>query len=64
MPSRGFSINVHLLVSCRPKISISLLVSSLKGVASHHVRIPVFPYVLVLIWEEAFWSQSYRTVDA
>lgn len=51
--------HVHLLITYPPKISISNLVNSLKGVSSRMVRKSKHPEVLKMLWGNALWSPSY-----
>jgi putative transposase len=55
----GESNHIHLLVSYPPKISISKLVNSLKGVSSRMIRKQSFPEVTAKLWGNHFWSPSY-----
>lgn len=55
----GEGDHVHLLVNFPPKISISKLVNSLKGVSSRKVRALNFPEIQKKIWGESLWSPSY-----
>ena len=49
---------VHLLVNYPPKISVSKLVNSLKGVSSRMLR-KNHPQFLKYYWKGALWSPSY-----
>jgi putative transposase len=51
--------HVHLLVNYPPKISVSKLVNSLKGVSSHLIRKKNYPSVCKKLWGSALWSPSY-----
>lgn len=51
--------HVHLLVHYPPKVSISKLVNSLKGVSSRFVRSQKFPTLHKYIWMDSLWSGSY-----
>ena len=55
--------HVHLLVSYPPKVALSTLVSSLKGVSARRVRAKRFPEVTSLLRGPAFWSASYCAVS-
>lgn len=55
----GEDDHVHLLVSFPPKIAISKLVNSLKGVSSRMVRKQNFPEIKSKLWGTHFWSPSY-----
>ena len=50
--------HVHLLITYPPKISISKLVNSLKGVSSRRLR-QDFPELEKYYWKGQFWSPSY-----
>lgn len=54
----GEQDHVHLLVNYQPKISISNLVNSLKGVSSRLLR-QQFPEILKHYWKGVLWSPSY-----
>lgn len=55
----GEEDHVHLLVNYPPKISISKLVNSLKGVSSRMLRKNKFPSVEKALWGGHLWSPSY-----
>jgi putative transposase len=55
----GEGDHVHLLVNYPPKVSISSLVNSLKGVSSRHIRKQRFPTLHKYIWMDSLWSGSY-----
>ena len=50
--------HVHLLVNYPPKIAISILVNSLKGVSSRMIRLK-HPSLCNHYWYGALWSPSY-----
>ena len=50
---------VHLLVNYPPKVSVSKLVNSLKGVSSRLVRKSGHPSIRNALWGGNFWSPSY-----
>ncbi|MFM8455071.1 MAG: IS200/IS605 family transposase [Gammaproteobacteria bacterium] len=54
----GEADHVHLLINYPPKISISKLVNSLKGVSSRILR-KTFPEIQKFYWKGVFWSPSY-----
>lgn len=54
----GESDHVHLLVTYPPKISVSRLVNSLKGVSSRRLR-QEFPEIKQYYWKGQFRSPSY-----
>ena len=51
--------HVHLLVNYPPKVAISKLVNSLKGVSSHLIRKKGYPNLRKKLWGNALWSPSY-----
>jgi len=51
--------HVHLLVNYLPKVSISKLVNSLKGVSSRMIRQKNYPSIREKLWGSALWSPSY-----
>ena len=51
--------HVHLLVNYPPKVSVSVLVNSLKCVSSRLVRKRHSPAILKKLWGQALWSPSY-----
>lgn len=50
--------HVHLLVSYPPKVAVSSLVNSLKGVTSRRLR-SMFPEVEASYYKGQLWSPSY-----
>ena len=57
------SDHVHLLVSYPPKVALSRLVNSLKGVSARRLRSEKLPEVSKKLWGEHFWSPSYCAVS-
>ena len=55
----GEDDHVHLLVNYPPKVAVSKLVNSLKGVSSLLVRKMNFPNIQKKLWGGALWSPSY-----
>jgi putative transposase len=55
--------HVHLLVNYPPKIALSSLVNSLKGVSSRRLRAANLPEVKRKLWGQHFWSPSYSAVS-
>ncbi|MGN9781535.1 IS200/IS605 family transposase [Nonomuraea sp. ZG12] len=51
--------HVHLLVHYPPKVAISKLVNSLKGVSSHYLRKEFSGHLNRAIMHDRFWSPSY-----
>jgi putative transposase len=52
------SDHVNLLVGYPPKVALSRLVNSLKGVSARRVRAANLPEVRNKLWGEHFWSPS------
>jgi putative transposase len=50
--------HVHLLINYPPKVAISVLVNSLKGVSSRMLR-KNFPDLVNRYWKDVLWSPSY-----
>ena len=55
----GEDDHVHLLVNYPPKVSVSVLVNSLKGVSSRMIRQKNYPSIIGKLWGAALWSPSY-----
>lgn len=55
----GEDDHVHLLVTYPPKIAISTLVNSLKGVSSRLIRKKRYPSIQKKLWGGSLWSPSY-----
>lgn len=55
----GEEDHVHLLVTYPPKMTISHLVNSLKGVSSRLIRQKRYPSVQKRLWGDSLWSPSY-----
>ena len=55
----GEQDHVHLLVNYHPKVAVSVLVNSLKGVSSRMIRQKRYPSVRSKLWGGALWSPSY-----
>lgn len=55
----GEKDHVHLLVNYPPKVSITKLVNSLKGVSSRLIRKKNYPSIRQHLWGGALWSPSY-----
>jgi putative transposase len=55
----GEDDHVHLLVNYPPKVSVSNLVNSLKGVSSRMIRKKKYPSIQNKLWGNALWSPSY-----
>jgi putative transposase len=55
--------HAHLLVTYPPKVSLSVLVGSLKTISSLRVRAHAWPEVTQALWGKHFWSPSYAVVS-
>lgn len=55
----GEDDHVHLLVNHPPKVAVSNLVNSLKGVSSRMIRQRNYPVLRKKLWGGALWSPSY-----
>jgi putative transposase len=55
----GESNHVHLLVEYPPKVAVSKLVNSLKGVSSRLIRKKGHPSIRRALWGGSLWSPSY-----
>ena len=55
----GEKDHVHLLINYPPKVSISRLVKSLKGVSSRLIRKKRYACIQDKLWAGALWSPSY-----
>lgn len=55
----GEDDHVHLLVYYPPKVAVSALVNSLKGVSSRMIRKKNYPSIRNKLWAGALWSPSY-----
>ena len=51
--------HVHLLVNYPPKVAISKLVNSLKGVSSRSLRKQFKQHIEKYYWKGVLWSPSY-----
>ena len=55
----GEDDHINLLVMYPPKVSISSLVNSLKGVSSRLIRKKGYPSIQKKLWGSSLWSPSY-----
>ncbi len=55
----GEDDHVHLLVNYPPKVAVSKLVNSLKGISSLLIRKKDYPSIKKRLWGGALWSPSY-----
>jgi putative transposase len=51
--------HVHLLVHYPPKVAVSRLVNSLKGVSARRLRQEFPEHIHKYLWGAHFWSPSY-----
>lgn len=51
--------HVHLLVHYPPKVALSRLVGSLKGVSARRLRQEYPEHIRKYLWDAHFWSPSY-----
>ncbi len=56
--------HVHLLIHYPPKVALSRLVNSLKGVSSRRLRQEFEPHVHRHLWDGRFWSGSYLAASS
>ncbi|EDJ92792.1 molybdenum cofactor biosynthesis protein A [Haemophilus influenzae 3655] len=55
----GEDAHVHLLIEYPPKVAVSTLVNSLKGVSSRMIRKKNYPSIRKKLWGNQLWSSSY-----
>ena len=55
----GEGDHVHLLIEYPPKVAVSRLVNSLKGVSSRLLRKKKYPSIQNALWGGSLWSPSY-----
>jgi len=55
----GEGDHVYLLVEYPPKVAVSKLVNSLKGVSSRLLRKKRYPSIQNALWKDSLWSPSY-----
>ena len=55
----GEDDHVHLLINYPPKVQISKLANSLKGVSSRLVRKKDYPEIRKKLWGSKLWTPSY-----
>ncbi len=60
----GEDDHLHLLIAYPPKVSISRLTNSLKGVSSRRALQLNYPEVRRSLRDNAFWSPSYYALSA
>lgn len=55
----GENYHVHLMVHYPPKLALSKLVNSLKGVSSRYLRKEFYQEIEKYYWKGVLWSPSY-----
>ena len=55
----GEEDHVHLLINYPPKVAVSKLVNSLKGVSSRLIRKRKYSSIQRALWGDSLWSPSY-----
>ncbi len=55
----GEEDHVHLLINYPPKVAVSKLVNSLKGVSSRLIRKKKYSSIEHALWGDSLWSPSY-----
>ena len=55
----GEGDHIHLLVNYPPKVSLSKLVNSLKGVSARMIRKSKYATIEKSLWGSSLWSPSY-----
>jgi putative transposase len=60
----GGTDHVHLLVHYPPKVALSRLVGSLKGVSARRLRQEFPEHIRRYLWGDHFWSPSYFAASA
>ncbi|MDQ0990827.1 putative transposase [Streptomyces sp. V3I7] len=60
----GETDHVHLLVQYPPKVALSRLVGSLKGVSARRLRQEFPDHIRTYLWGDHFWSPSYFAASA
>ena len=56
--------HIHLLICYPAKLSVSILVKTLKGVSARRLHQEFGPEIEDKFWEDHFWSPSYCAVSA
>ncbi|MBT2233883.1 IS200/IS605 family transposase [Nonomuraea sp. NEAU-A123] len=59
MEFNGADDHVHLLVDFPPKVALSILVNSLKGVSARYLRKEYDSHLRNHLWRGHLWSRSY-----
>ncbi len=60
----GEKDHVHLLVHYPPKVAVSRLVNSLKGVFARLIRKKNYPSIQKALWGGSLWPKSYFAASA
>lgn len=55
----GEKDHVHLLIDYPPKLRLSRLVNSLKGVSARLLKKKAYPEIISNLWGKHLWSRSY-----
>lgn len=55
----GEQDHVHMLINYPPKVAVSVLVNSLKGVSSRLLRKKNYKAISKQLWGDSLWSPSY-----
>lgn len=55
----GEKDHVHLLINYPPKVAVSKLVNSLKGVSTRIIKRDHSEYIAQFLWKNHLWSPSY-----
>ena len=58
MEMNGEADHIHFLLKTKPNCDLSKFINSLKTVTSRRIR-EDFPQVKTILWNGAFWSNSY-----
>ncbi|MFC8519735.1 IS200/IS605 family transposase [Streptomyces sp. NPDC057257] len=56
--------HVHLLIHYPPKVALSRLVGSLKGISARRLRQEFPDHIRRYLWGDHFWSPSYFAASA
>jgi len=59
----GETDHIHLLLDYPPKVSLSVLIGSIKTNTSRRIREQGWPEITKALWGDHFWSPSYCAVS-
>lgn len=59
----GEDDHVHLMISCPPKLAVSILVQKLKGKSAYFLRKEFWGTIKMKLWGNHLWSPSYCVVS-